>query len=221
MTPEREVTLCVQCHSRPQGNDSFNIKKDSPLNQNNKMMLAGTSRATFLAENTSRHDQNNTLDAANDSWQAGLHSKSHHQQASGLIQTSKYRNGTQLLVCSSCHDLHAPGTDRHQLSGVSDNSKCVSCHTSYDSAIHQGEKTLGGHVGTEAKCIDCHSAKVSTSGAGSNPMTPFVGESTGKYYQGDISSHRFDVPAKALAVPKKMPVPYTNNCGTCHTGVGL
>jgi hypothetical protein len=79
---------------------------------------------------------------------------------------------------------------------------------------------LGGHVATEAKCIDCHNPKTSTSGAGLNPTTPFVGTSGTKFYTGDISSHRFDVPAKTSAVGG-MPVPYTNTCGTCYTGTGL
>ncbi|MHB1126315.1 MAG: hypothetical protein ACYC2T_05065 [Bacillota bacterium] len=197
LTPEREVALCAQCHSRPQGNDSLGIKKDSPLNSENKMMVAGTSRAEFLANFTSRHDAD-----SGDMQADGLFSKSHHQQYTDFIQSSKYRNGSQLLTCASCHDLHAPGTDRHQLSGVSDNSLCLSCHTSVKINEHQIAKT-GFNMG--AKCIDCHNVKTSTSGAGLNQI--------GSNLHGDITSHLFSVPDKTK---KPMPVPYTNPCGTCH-----
>ncbi len=199
LTPERETVICAQCHSRPQGNDSFGIKKDSPLNSENKMMIAGTSRADFLANNTSRNDS-----AESDMFEDGLHSKAHHQQYTDFIQSGKYRNGSQLLTCSSCHDLHAPGTDRHQLSGVSDSSLCLSCHTSVKIDEHQKDK-VGTVMGANAKCIDCHNVKTANSGAGLNQI--------GENLHGDITAHVFDVPNKTK---KPMPVPYTNTCGTCH-----
>jgi hypothetical protein len=211
-TPEREVAICVQCHTRSQGNDSFAIKKDSPLNQDNKMMVAGTSRADFLANNTSRHDAT-TSNMQSD----GVHSKAHHQQATDFIQSGKYRNGSQLLTCASCHDLHAPGTDRHQLSGISDNSKCLSCHTGVEIVAHQTAKT-GATMGSSVKCIDCHNAKTAGSGAGLTQTADesFVGTDGTVYLHGDITSHVFDVPTKAKA---PMAVPYTNPCGSCHTGL--
>lgn len=202
MTPERETTLCAQCHARAQGNDSLGIKKDGPLNTANKTMVAGTSRADFLANYTSRHDASL---AAGDLWPDGLHSKSHHQQYTDFIQTSMYLNGTSLETCASCHDNHAPGTDRNQLSGTSDDSLCLNCHTSVESSGHQIEKA-GYDMG--ATCIECHNVKTSSSGAGNNV--------TGTYPHGDISSHRFDVPDKTKVGTAKMPVPYTNTCGACH-----
>jgi hypothetical protein len=198
LTPERETVICAQCHSRPQGNDSFGIKKDSPLNGENKMMVAGTSRADFLAQNTSRNDSDRS-----DQWDDELFSKSHHQQYTDFIQSSKYRNGSKLLTCSSCHDLHAPGKDRHQLTGVSDNSLCLSCHTNKKLDQHQIQKT-GFNMGN-AKCIDCHNVKTANSGAGLNQ--------TGDYLHGDITSHSFAVPDKFRA---PMPVPYTSTCAACH-----
>jgi hypothetical protein len=202
LTPERETTICSQCHSRPQGNDSLGIKKDGPLNSANKTMVAGTSRADFLANYTSRHDASAT---AGDFWSDGLHSKSHHQQYTDFIQSAMYRNGSQLETCSSCHDNHAPGTDRHQLSGTSDDSLCLSCHSSVNSSDHQIAKS-GYDMG--ATCIECHNVKISTSGAGTNV--------TGTYPHGDVSSHLFDVPDKTKVGSAKMPVPYTNTCGSCH-----
>lgn len=201
-TPERESTICSQCHSRPQGNDSLGIKKDGPLNAANKTLIAGTSRADFLANYTTRHDASAS---AGDLWADGLHSKSHHQQYTDFIQSGLYRNGTQLETCSSCHSNHGPGTDRHQLSGTSDDSLCLSCHAGLNSSDHQITKS-GYDMG--ATCIECHNVKISSSGAGTNP--------TGAYPHGDISSHRFDVPGKSAVGTAKMPVPYTNSCGACH-----
>jgi predicted CXXCH cytochrome family protein len=201
-TPERESTICSQCHSRSQGNDSLGIKKDGPLNTANKTMVAGTSRADFLANYTTRHDASLT---AGDLWPDGLHSKSHHQQYTDFIQTSMYRNGSQLETCSSCHNNHGPGTDRNQLSGTSDDTLCLTCHAGVNSSNHQIDKS-GYDMG--ATCIECHNEKMSSSGAGTNP--------TGTYPHGDISSHRFDVPDKTKVGSAKMPVPYTNTCGSCH-----
>lgn len=210
LPPERESMICGQCHSRPQGNDSLGIRKDSPLDPQNKMMVAGISRADFLVNHTSRNDSD-----AGDMWGDGLHSKSHHQQYTDFIQTTKYRNGSKLLTCASCHDLHAPGTDRHQLSGVSDNTLCTACHTDIVIADHQSLKP-GIFTGLTSKCVDCHITKTSTSGAGLTQTADEAltgGTSGAVFLHGDISSHLFAVPDKSFA---PMPVPYTNKCGVCH-----
>jgi hypothetical protein len=222
LTPERETIICGQCHSRSQGQGTY--KNDSPLDADNKMMVAGTSRADFLANNTSRHDS-----AKKDMHSDLEHSKAHHQQYTDFIQSSKYRNGTMLLTCASCHDLHAPGTDRHQLSGSSDGSLCLSCHVDVEIVAHQTAKT-GANMGT-ITCIDCHNAKTANSGAGRNQTAAegFTGASLKLYLHGDISSHRFDVPTKDKAtLGSSMPVPYTSpnaantgKCGLCHNTAGL
>jgi len=220
LTPERASMICGQCHSRSQGNDSFLIKKDSPLDNTNKMMVAGTSRAAFLAGNTSRHDASST---AGDLWADNTHSKSHHQQYTDFIRTAKYRNGSRLLTCYSCHDPHAPGTDRHQMSGTTNNSLCQGCHTTVTDVVAHMTAKIGASMGAGTKCIQCHNPKTASSGAGGNPTTPVTGgTSAAKYYQGDISSHLFDVPRKtATSSTNTMPVPYTNNCGVCHNYTSL
>jgi predicted heme/steroid binding protein len=217
LAPERESIICGQCHARAQGNGT--IGGDATLDANDKMMVAGTSRAAYLAANTSRHDS-----ASGNMWADGVHSKAHHQQYTDFIQSAKYRNGTELLTCSSCHDLHAPGSGRHQLSGATDGSLCASCHETQgdDIKAHQEAKS-GFDMG--ATCIQCHNTKTAGSGAGSNQTADegfVVGENL--YLHGDITSHVFDVPNKADAVEKMMPVPYTApkldnsvKCGGCHT----
>ncbi|MDT8444169.1 MAG: hypothetical protein RQ722_07745 [Desulfuromonadales bacterium] len=199
LTASRESVICGQCHARAKGNDSFGAKTDATLNKNDKMMLSGISRAAYLLENTSRDDANTS-----DFWADGIHSKSHHQQYTDFIKSTKYRNGSSLLTCTSCHDVHAPGTDRHQLSGVSDNSQCLSCHTTVVSGDHQLAKTGSSlHAGGPALCIECHNVKTAKSGAGSQ----FLGA-------GDISSHVFDVPVTATDA---MPTAYLNSCLGCHS----
>ncbi|MGK5092082.1 cytochrome c3 family protein [Deltaproteobacteria bacterium TL4] len=216
LTPERAVTLCVQCHTRPQGNPGISaIKGDSPLNQNNQMMRAGISRAAFLAGNTSRHDA-----ATSDYWGDGTHSKSHHQQATDFLKSVKYRNGDKLLTCASCHDPHAAGTDRHQLSGTSDGSLCQTCHAEKAEVMNH---SLSLFMGNNVTCVDCHNTKTANSGAGLNATSSFVGDSGTKYFRGDITSHLFDVPRKATASSTNtMPVPYISGCaGACHSGSNL
>ncbi len=210
---ERASMLCGQCHSRPQGNNSFGTHTDQPLDINNEMLHAGSSRADFLANNTNIDDA-----LSKKMWGDGLHSKAHHQQYTDFIQSKMYRNGSELKTCTDCHDIHAPGTDRHQLSGTSDNSLCVSCHAAKsDVSVHMVDK-LGASASNmgSIKCIDCHFTKTSKSGAGETEGE--AGTSGKIYYQNDISSHLLDVPRLAdIANTGSMPIPYTNTCGDCHS----
>lgn len=200
LTPERESVICGQCHSRPKGTYDGITGNDSPLNANGKMLFPGSSRADYLTNHTSRNDA-----TTSDLWADGLHSKSHHQQYTDFIASAKYRNDGGLKTCTSCHDVHAPGTDRHQLSGTTDNTLCLSCHIGVGSANHQVARTGSNlHAGAPALCIDCHSIKTAKSGAGEQDWNG-----------GDISSHRFDVPRVATTTDA-MPIPFNNSCGGCH-----
>lgn len=199
LTAERESVICGQCHSRPKGTYDGITGNDSPLNADGKMLFPGTSRADYLAGQTSRNDA-----TTSDLW-ADQHSKSHHQQYTDFIASAKYRNGSALKTCTACHDVHAPGTDRHQLSGTTDNTLCLSCHTDVVSGDHQVAKIGAAlHAGAPALCIDCHSVKTAKSGAGEQDWAG-----------GDISSHRFDVPRVATTTDA-MPIPFNNSCGVCH-----
>jgi predicted CXXCH cytochrome family protein len=201
LTAERESVICGQCHSRPKGTYDGITGNDSPLNAAGKMLFPGTSRADYLANHTSRNDA-----TTSDLW-ADQHSKSHHQQYTDFIASSKYRNGSSLNTCTSCHDVHAPGTDRHQLSGTTDDSLCLSCHTDIVSEDHQVAKIgTALHSFSQALCIDCHAVATAKSGAGEQDWAA-----------GDINSHRFDVPL-AANVTDAMPIPHDNPCGFCHSG---
>ena len=217
ITPEREVMICGSCHTRGESKGTADTHAvEALLDSNLKQMKPGTSRSDFLANYTSRNDAS----ASDGMWADGKHSKKHHQQYTDFIQTKKYRNDTALKTCANCHDVHAPGTDKHQLSGSSDNSLCTSCHTAIVLGAHMTAKT-GFNMGSTTKCIECHSTKTAKSGSGS-PTPGMTGASSTKYYQGDISSHRLDVPLKTSISPTNaMPIPYTNGCGGCHSNATL
>jgi hypothetical protein len=214
LSVSRVTMLCGRCHSRPQGNSSFTgVNTDQPTDVFDEMLHPGASRAEYLADYTNRDD-------AKDSsmWADGLHSKSHHQQYTDFIQTTKYRNDSALKTCVDCHGIHAPGTDRHQLTGTSDSTLCASCHPTQgaDIVAHMIAETganMNG-AGVTTQCIDCHSAKNAKSGAGDPFGKP--GVSGAIYPHNDISSHLLTVATKADAVAQQMPVPYTNTCGICH-----
>jgi len=221
ITPEREVTICASCHTRgaSKGTAGTHGSVEALLDVNLKQMKPGTSRADFLANFTSQNDAS----LADGMWADLKHSKKHHQQATDFIQTKKYRNGSNLMSCasSSCHDVHAPGTDRHQLNGASDNSLCLSCHTTITLTSHMTTKA-GYDMGPNATCIQCHFTKTAKSGSGS-PFPGMIGASGTAYYQNDITSHLMDVPKKTAISQANglMPAPYTNGCGGCHIPAGL
>jgi len=214
LSTERSSVICGQCHSRPQGN----LKNDQPVNKDNKMMVAGTSRNDYLVNYTTREDA-----VPKDYWPDGIHSKSHHQQYTDFIKSRKYRNGSQLLSCSSCHDPHGMTNYKHQMrADVRDekDSLCTNCHKASADIKKHMLVTIG--IGEKGKinCIDCHATKTMQTGAG---LGKGLARKNGKnYWMNDITSHLFDVPkkdnvgVKDIDPGKAMPIPYTNACGKCH-----
>ncbi|MDO8787949.1 MAG: hypothetical protein Q7J42_07750 [Sulfuritalea sp.] len=214
LAAERSTAICVQCHSRPQGH----LKNDQPVNAANKIMLPGTSRNNFLSQYTTREDA-----AAKDYWADGLHSKSHHQQGTDFIKSSKYRNGNQLVACTDCHDTHGDAKFPHQMKADSNKPEsCTSCH--------QNKTDLKSHLADKAKCTvdaskitcsDCHNTKTMQTGAGLGKG--LTGKDGKNYWLNDITSHIYDVPrkdnkgVKGVAPGAAMPIPYTKPCGAvCH-----
>jgi predicted CXXCH cytochrome family protein len=229
LTPERETMICGQCHSRPKGA----LNTDSPVNAEGRMMVAGTSRAQFLAEQaTSQGDGAAPATEggpSGDFWNdEGNHSKSHHQQYSDFIRSSMFKNDTNLMTCSSCHDLHRRDNPRQLRADPTDNAAlCGSCHATQtgDVSAHTAAMVNVGHGAI--LCSDCHMPKTAQSGAGAPPKagTGITGSVTStKYWWGDISSHKFDMPRKgesSTSTPVGMPTPYMNSCSNCHSGTGL
>ncbi|MBI5330462.1 MAG: hypothetical protein HZB71_07610 [Betaproteobacteria bacterium] len=219
LAAERETMICGQCHSRPQGN----LKNDQPVNTEWKMMLPGTSRNVYLNQYTTREDA-----AKGDYWADGLHSKSHHQQYTDFIKSSKHRNGNHLVSCSDCHDTHGKAKFPHQMKADAKSVQaCTTCH--------QGKTEMGKHVMDKTKCnvepskitcANCHDTKTMQTGAGlGKGMT---GKDGKNYWLNDITSHLYDVPLKSnigvkgVEPGKAMPIPYTNPCGAaCHNTSAL
>lgn len=219
LSAERSSMICGQCHSRPQGH----LNNDQPVNKDNKMVLPGTSRNTFLNEYTTREDG-----AKGDFWADGLHSKSHHQQYSDFIKSPKYRNGTQLVSCADCHDTHGNAKFAHQMKADSSKPEsCTNCHkNSTDMKKHLADKAKCTVDPAKVTCVSCHSTKTAQTGAG---FGKGLASADGKnYWMNDISSHVYDVPrkdnkgVKGVAPGAAMPTPYTSQCGAaCHNTKNL
>lgn len=223
LTPEREVAICAQCHTRALGVAGNNT--ETPMNASGRMMRAGASREEFLVNFVSKLDDG-LWDATKGD---GLHSKKHHQQASDFMKSGKYRNGTQLLTCASCHDPHGRDGVEHQLLAPLDRANsgeglCLSCHSATfptgatlaaREQSHYASKGIANFAMGDIACTDCHMPKTAKSGSGLRQKS--IENTT--YYSGDISSHLFDVPLRT-AIPTKaadmMAIPYTNACGVCH-----
>ncbi len=228
LAAERASMICGQCHSRPQGH----LNNDQPVNavqtfqyevRGNQMMLPGTSRNTFLAQYTTREDA-----APKDFWADGLHSKSHHQQYTDFIKSSKHRNGNHLLACTDCHDPHGKAKFAHQMKIDSHSpAACTGCHKDRtDMGKHVMEKTKCNVAPDKITCSNCHDTKTMQTGAGLGKG--MIGKDGKNYWLNDITSHRYDVPlktnvgVKGVEPGKAMPIPYTNPCGTaCHNTSAL
>jgi hypothetical protein len=218
LTPEREAVICGQCHSRPKG---F-LNTDSPINADGLMMIAGTSRNDYLKNYAVKQLDGAASDYFGD---PDKHSKSHHQQYSDFIRSSMYKNGSELMTCSTCHDPHKRTEFTRQLindptSNV-DSCGSSSCHATQATnlAAHIAAKGIesAGWKGDNAQCGDCHLTKTAKTGAG-KPGLLINGV---QYWENDITSHLFKVPDRSLATTQKMPVPYTNACGVCHAALNI
>jgi hypothetical protein len=218
LTPEREAVICGQCHSRPKG--FFNT--DSPINAAGWMMIAGTSRNDYL-----KNYAVTQLDGAASDYYGDVdkHSKSHHQQYSDFIRSAMYKNGSELMTCSTCHDPHARTAFTRQLrndpANNVDSCGASSCHTSQAANLEGHLQAKGfpaaSNKAAVATCGDCHLTKAAKTGAGK----PALLINAVQYWDNDITSHLFKVPDRALATTQKMPVPYTNECGECHAILGI
>ncbi len=223
LTPEREVTICAQCHTRVAGVGGG--VTETPLDASNRMLRAGARYQDFLTGHASEFDHALWDTAKGD----GKHSKKHHWQAFDFIQSKKYRNASMLMTCSDCHDAHGNAGIEHQLVDWPDRAEsggglCMSCHAETFPAgatladremAHYASKGIPNIGKFDIGCTDCHMPKTAKSGAGIRQNT-IEGVT---YYSGDISSHLFDVPLRTSIATKgadMMPIPYTNDCGLCH-----
>lgn len=186
------------------------------------MMMPGESRDNFLTNYTSRKGPKLTS-----MWSDTHYSKSHHQQYPDFLKSKHYRNTDKLLSCTACHDLHGKDSFAHALkANPKDGTLCSQCHT-VDLNAHLVAETGSPKQGRTPDCTECHFYKIAKSGAGTQAI--LLGTATGTsadekiiYWKGDISSHVTTIPFSnnpgvvGILPSKAMPIPYTNNCATCH-----
>jgi hypothetical protein len=224
LTPEREVLICATCHTRPVGFAAGGTP--APLDETGLMMQPGISRKEFLTRFVSKLDDVVWDTDSGD----GMHAKGNYQQASEFMNSTKYRNGSWLLSCASCHDPHGNNIGlKHALKLPLDDAStgpglCLSCHDKDLQPNPDLEARMLAHYGSEGVisipkkgvgCADCHATKTAISAAGARGRT--IENVT--YYGGDITSHRFDVPMISSIKtkgPEMMAIPYTGTCGYCH-----
>lgn len=231
LSPTRAVTLCTRCHDRVIGDGPF-AKNDHPQNAAGEFPPPGISRAEFLASYVTAK-----APGLSDNWTDDTHAKSHHQQGPDFLKSVHYRNPFELLTCDNCHDMHGGTGYRRALVADPDDHEdplCQLCHLPFLGTMpdHTEEQLGAPHGIATARCQDCHMPKTAKTGSGDYGLllgTP-TGTSTDPqitYFENDITSHVFDVPRKTnvgvagVTPGSAMPIPYTNDCGTCHDAQNL
>jgi predicted CXXCH cytochrome family protein len=216
LTPEREMTLCGACHSRPVGVGGG--ATEAPLDASGRMPRPGMRRADYLRLHTTRVDATTA-----DGLFASGDSRANHQQATDFLRTTMFRNGAELMTCSSCHDAHGNDLVRHDLrQSADDNSLCTACHSTApftERRPHVNAATGFAHDSAPAAqmvCTTCHMVGTASAAApvpGLRDADPSASPVV-QYVRGDIASHRFTVPRRPLMAAQ--PVAFTAACGTCH-----
>ncbi len=216
LTPEREMTLCGSCHSRPVGIGGGGT--EAPLDVDGHMPRPGIRRGDYLVRHTTRIDA--TLA---DGLFASGDSNANHQQETDFLRSNMYRNPSQLMACSACHDPHGSDAQPHSLrSSVTDNALCTTCHSTTPFTTvrpHVATQTMFAHETpplTSLTCTTCHMVRTVTAGAGTPTLRDADPASAApvQYFHGDIAGHRFDVQRRVAATSQ--PVAFTSACGTCH-----
>jgi hypothetical protein len=185
-------------------------------------MRPGTRRAEWFRHYVQQRDAEASL-----IWEDDLHSAHPHQQSSDYVKSPHYRNRTELVACSSCHSSHARGAagwPRGTKPGevAKPSTVCLSCHNANLEAVAEHDR----HRDVLATaCESCHMPRTARDGAGKPGLAGSVRGAEGRFWEGDLASHVFDVPMRAnlgvVATGKTpttaMPIPYTDGCGeACH-----
>jgi Divergent InlB B-repeat domain len=157
LTPEREVTICTQCHTRFNGKDLGTVGGNNYSGAKSEAglaladathavtMPAGIGRTAFVTSYVSvAGDALWKMDGTAGNYVTVpqySHQKEpykHHQQASDFVKTKKYRNAYELLTCTACHDIHGDSGQPHQLKRALDyagfggyEGLCLGCHKPY------------------------------------------------------------------------------------------
>jgi len=226
LSAEREVQICTQCHSRILSNDTFDLKTRQPIGREpgreNRLMRPGTRRAEWFRYYVKQRDAEASL-----IWEDDLHSAHPHQEATDYVKSAHYRNRTELVACSSCHSPHARGpagwargTGPGEVAKPS--SVCLACHSGSIEGVAEHDRHRDQLL---TSCETCHMPRTARDGAGKPGLVGSLHGTEGRFWEGDLSSHIFDVPTRGNAgvvaegktPATAMPIPYTNACGAkCH-----
>jgi predicted CXXCH cytochrome family protein len=213
LTPERALLVCGRCHSRPLGIEATHSQ--APLDARGVMPPPGLRRSEYLSAYVSRIDA-----AEGDLWPSG-DSRSHHQQYTDLLRSSKHRNARLPMVCESCHDPHGSDEPHDLLRSAGDNRTCTECHAQNaftDVRNHVERATGNRHEGStvdELTCTACHMVDTARSGARRFALNDiFPGDARVQYMHGDVSSHRFGAIDRGEAGVQ--PTAFTQACAVCH-----
>ncbi len=229
---DRSAMICGRCHS---GGTAVSNGTNFPP--------PGISRSDYLSlyTNPTGTTPNNNGRAVTALWPDGIHEKGGHEGLaySTFIKGMHYRNSRILVSCSDCHNQHGEASFRAALSYDPDDSTsplCQRCHER-DVTQHVVDETGSAMNGSAINCVQCHMVKTGKGGAGHPGLVLGTPNGTATdanivYWQNDQTSHIMDMPRKfsrgVAGVPPgsipyttnpqlgAMPVPYTNQCGTCH-----
>jgi hypothetical protein len=224
LTPEREVNICAQCHTRFKGMAVTTTGGPTLSGSEAGLKLSGTIAVTPRAGEKRSAFLENHVSAIDDGyWTVATggdadHSVKHHQQVTDFIKSVKYRNPFELVTCATCHDLHGNSGLPHQLQSTLDASGanytlagaeglCLSCHKPFlngfpaPAGLTVGQRmqqhwAAQGVADTAMGNIECVDCHMpKTAKSGSGMLQAVIAGV--QYWSGDISSHRFDVPLKA------------------------
>jgi predicted CXXCH cytochrome family protein len=109
---------------------------------------------------------------------------------------------TSQMACTHCHDPHG-ADDRDALAAmgtVAGNTKCITCHTKYDSVSALEAHSHHKATGAGASCVACHMPKKNMS----------LEYALGRY-------HRIGAPDDRLRVERDRPL----ECALCHTDASV
>jgi hypothetical protein len=217
---DRASLICGRCHD-PRG---------ILANETGNFPPVGISRANYVANYVTPTQKSFT---ASGLYPDNIHGKGGHHGLTydNFLCSKHYRNQTALLACDTCHNTMGGTSYRYGLVGDPDNSSvgqglCNMCHN-FDIGQHVLDKTGSEMKNSGMNCITCHMTRTGKGGAGRPGLligtpTSTVTDANLEYFEGDQSSHVFDVIHKtdigvSGTVPgSAMPSPYTNSCGTCH-----
>lgn len=227
---DRASLICGRCHQGGRSADA-----------GNNFAVPGINRSEYFSKYTNPSGTTASNNGSGSLWPDGVHEKGGHEGLaySTFIKGMHYRNSRILVSCNDCHNLHGGANFRAALVYDPDDSASALCQRCHARTVSQHvlDKTGSLMTGSSINCTQCHMTKTGKGGAGHTGLVLAAPDGTAAdanriYWMGDQTSHIMDMPGKfsrgtagvvpgsipytTNAIPGAMPVPYNNQCGTCH-----